>query len=426
MRRGLGSLVCGVALLVVGRAEAGHVDYLSNLSADFIRTLNRAAAIDAADIAVYNPAGTAMMAEDGLYLNFSGQTVFKDYAITYDGQRYTTNKPTPILPSFFALFKWGRWAGFGAFTVPAGGGSLTYEKGVPYLLPLGLLVNPTSPIPTNGRFEGSSMYLGGTFGVAYRVIPMLSLSAAGRVISAKKTYVGSADYGTTAAALDSTKTAVGGGGVFGIHLQPLKGLNIGLRYETEVALNFKSSTTMTNISVDLAKMSALKYFVDGATENRNLQPVLALGVSYDILPKLSANVGLNYYFLRQADEPDETGALGAITVGYNDEQGDGIEVGGGFEYRFLPQLLASVGVLYSRSGANAKTYTDFEYSLSSCTVGTGVRYRPLPRLGLTAAFATAIYFKGENESLSATAKLPAETFEKIAYLLTIGAEYRLF
>ncbi|UCF55710.1 MAG: long-chain fatty acid transport protein, partial [Deltaproteobacteria bacterium] len=44
---------------------AGGIDTKSNLSAEYIRTLNRNAATDSADAVVYNPAGVMKM-EDGL------------------------------------------------------------------------------------------------------------------------------------------------------------------------------------------------------------------------------------------------------------------------------------------------------------------------------------------------------------------------
>lgn len=57
-------IAVGVVLLIVGLAsslQAGGVINKQNLSADYLRTLNRNAATDMADAAAFNPAGTAMM-----------------------------------------------------------------------------------------------------------------------------------------------------------------------------------------------------------------------------------------------------------------------------------------------------------------------------------------------------------------------------
>ncbi len=68
MRKGL--LVFMVLVVLVGLSSsiyAGGIINKQNLSADYIRTLNRNAATDMADAAAFNPAGTAMM-QDGLYV----------------------------------------------------------------------------------------------------------------------------------------------------------------------------------------------------------------------------------------------------------------------------------------------------------------------------------------------------------------------
>jgi long-subunit fatty acid transport protein len=92
MRKGLMAL--WVILAMVGAAsslQAGGIINKQNLSAEYIRTLNRNAATDTADASVFNPAGTAMM-ENGLYLKADTIYFWKDY----------TNQ-LPSTPAFFNL-----------------------------------------------------------------------------------------------------------------------------------------------------------------------------------------------------------------------------------------------------------------------------------------------------------------------------------
>ena len=72
------------------------------------------AATDSADAVNFNPAGTAFLPDDGLYLNFSWQLILKDYKIKYEGQEYGSTKPTPFLPAFYAVYKWKDLAAFAA------------------------------------------------------------------------------------------------------------------------------------------------------------------------------------------------------------------------------------------------------------------------------------------------------------------------
>ncbi|HPR49584.1 MAG TPA: hypothetical protein PK341_16500, partial [Spirochaetota bacterium] len=68
-----------VALLLVSTAAvhvfAGGVEENTNQSAEWVKSLNRNASLDA-DAAYFNPAGTAMM-EKGLYLYVSYQCILQ-------------------------------------------------------------------------------------------------------------------------------------------------------------------------------------------------------------------------------------------------------------------------------------------------------------------------------------------------------------
>ena len=75
-------LICvgGLALTcaITAVAFAGAIDNKTNWSAEYIRTLNRNAATDYADIAAYNPAGTVKLTE-GFTVNGSIQFLSKKY-----------------------------------------------------------------------------------------------------------------------------------------------------------------------------------------------------------------------------------------------------------------------------------------------------------------------------------------------------------
>ena len=86
----------GVLLLsfaFVSAAYAGAIDNRTNWSAEWVRTLNRNAATDFADIAMYNPAGTVKLHE-GFTINGSLQYGMKDRMKQWERGR---NEPkTPI------------------------------------------------------------------------------------------------------------------------------------------------------------------------------------------------------------------------------------------------------------------------------------------------------------------------------------------
>ncbi|MGB8720078.1 MAG: hypothetical protein WCD46_12275, partial [Desulfobacterales bacterium] len=108
-------------LLAAGPAAAGGIINKQNQSADYFRTLNRNAATDYADIASYNPAGIMQMA-NGLYGKLDVMYISKDYSNDVPGFGTLDQDEPSIVPGLFTIYKQDKWAGFFAFTVPAGGG----------------------------------------------------------------------------------------------------------------------------------------------------------------------------------------------------------------------------------------------------------------------------------------------------------------
>ena len=80
MRKGF-AILCGLGILVLAASPlyAGGIINKSNQSADYMRTLNRSAATDYPDIAVYNPAGIMQM-ENGAYAKLDVLYFDKDYS----------------------------------------------------------------------------------------------------------------------------------------------------------------------------------------------------------------------------------------------------------------------------------------------------------------------------------------------------------
>ncbi len=75
----------------VSAVYGGAIDNKTNWSAEYIRTLNRNAATDYADIAAYNPAGTVKL-QDGFIINGSAQYLGKDYTNIIDGNSFESDE----------------------------------------------------------------------------------------------------------------------------------------------------------------------------------------------------------------------------------------------------------------------------------------------------------------------------------------------
>ena len=426
-RKTIATVIAFAGLLVgSGTAQAGSIEYLSNLSADYIRTFSRNAATDGVDAAVYNPAGAAWLKSDGLHLGLSTQSLFGEYSIEDDGTKYPADIMVPVVPSLHLAWKKGSLGVVGAFTVPAGGGSLTYDKGVPYLVPLANFVfddagnSMAATPPKNGTFAGSTIFYGGTLGIAYRY-GMASLSLGGRVLLANKEISGSADYDTTTADLNAKKSAMGFGGIIGLHLRPHALVNIGVRYELETPLEFETESTSSGMG-DMAswKGKALESFADGAKEDRPLPATLGAGIA--IGP------------FKDSDKTDDvagapTTHVGAYVIGYDDDYTDGWDLAISGEYQVNKELLISAGFIHTVIGGNKDTYGDFEYAPDSDSVGAGARYEVMKDLLLTLGFSRTFYEEVTNDEIKAPGlefllAPNGETFRKRIYDLALGAQYK--
>ena len=196
-----------ILALFAGAAVGSNIDYLSNRSANYLMNFARNAATQGADLVTYNPAGLVFL-DEGFHVSLGNQFLLKDYSIeavpywdTTTTVTYESTKPTLFLPDLYTVYRTGDWAVYGAFTAPAGGGSLDYKDGI-YAIPLIETAYRRaiggSPyyfaIMNDGYMDASSVYLGGTLGASYAVSDMISFGLAGRYVSAKRTYDGQADF----------------------------------------------------------------------------------------------------------------------------------------------------------------------------------------------------------------------------------------
>lgn len=388
-----------LALLVAGAGDlfAGSIDYLTNQSAPWARNFSRNAVNDSADAVNYNPAGTAVMKE-GLYVQANNQSVMKTYSQEVTGgDKYESTEPTYFLPSAFGVYKMESLSVFVAFTVPAGGGTLKYEDGIALF--------DTSTLPLAGEVEVSSMYLAGTLGVGYAVNDMLSLSLGGRYIKADKAakiHLDSPFVGD----VDLEQSASGFGGIIGINLE-MKDMNIGLRYETATKLDFETTVNEDDSAGQIFGLVPIP--PDGEKARKDLPALMGLGIDYAINPEMKAGLSFNYYFITQADQGDDDL--------YNDEYDNGWEAAVGFEYKVIPELVASISYMYSVMGSNEDTVSDFEIVLNSQSVGFGATYTAMEGLDITLGIALSMYESTENASGTIE-------YGRDSKLIALGVDYK--
>jgi len=433
--RGLAVFLLVAAL--AASAQAGGIINKQNLSADYIRTLNRNAATDMADAAVFNPAGTAMM-QDGLYIKADAIYLQKDYSNQLPGSigplplaGGTLNSEEPsIIPGLFAVYKHDRWSLFFDVTVPGGGGKVNYNDGnartTMLSLPgafggLGTVIGGAggNPNTINQSIEADAHYIGYSLGGAFKVLDSLSLSGGVRYVDATQKFKGQAN--ATTAPFGSINVKIeredeAWNYFLGLDWAPAKDLNIGLTYMSNTPLNFKSETSDNSPGQAVSRNVG---WADGTHEREDLPGYVALGVSYFLIPgTLRVEPNFTYYLEKQAT------FQGARFQ--NSNPGNSYDVGIALEYILNPQWRFSIGYLHTEiKGMKSPDLLPEAPELDANTIGLGLVWSPVERMDISFGVLRAWYESVKTDANSSRA--PARTeYDKDVYGVALGLQYRFF
>jgi long-chain fatty acid transport protein len=386
---------------------AGGIDNKTNWSAEYVRTLNRNAATDSADIVMYNPAGVMKMG-DGFYGNLSVQYILKDYNNKINGVDFDQDEPSAI-PGLFLLYKQDRWAGFFGLSNVLGGGKVDFEDGDVTTYAIGSGILPLLPGGygiSNQSLEAEHIGLGYTFGGAFKINDMFSVSLAAMYVDTQKEATGRVTFTNVnpaapvlTANVDYEEDADGWGGVIGLNISPTDQWNIGIRYNTKVNLDYDITVNQNDFNG-----SPVADISTGDVDTRDLPAILALGVSYKLNDKIRLETNFTYYFNEDAD-----------WMGDEDFVDNGYDLGIALEYTFNPKLKGSIGYLHTDTGIDAEYMLPEAPQLNANTIGTGVAYEAMPGMMLNFSLGNAFY---EKDSFSVV------EYEKNNFFMAFGIQYK--
>ncbi len=171
--------------------NAGGIVTNTNQSAAYVRMLARDATLGI-DGVYYNPAGLTLLGT-GLHISVNNQVIFQNRTVLSDYQylnsgKYEGKVSAPLFPSVYAAFNIGKFSISAGFNPVGGGGSATYNSGLPsFEYNISDLVPALKPLGASGYkadiyFDGKSVYWGTQLGISYTVNDMLSLYAGGRYV----------------------------------------------------------------------------------------------------------------------------------------------------------------------------------------------------------------------------------------------------
>lgn len=206
--------------------------------------------------------------------------------------------------------------------------------------------------------------------------------------------------------VDATQKGTGIAPIVGFTFKPIDQLVIGFKYEHKAAM------TLTNHTV----VDGTGLFPDGAETPADMPSKFSLGVSFEVIPQLRISGTGHYYLDRNANYGRKV--AGAFVE--NDVVIDRNlwEAAFGVEYLVNDRFLVSAGYLRTKSGVNALYQTDLTHSLSTHSLGGGIRYGFGENIGLNLGVLNT-WYDAETRNFGAF----TETYDRTAFVVAVGVDF---
>lgn len=380
------------SLLLSSVSFGASIDLIQNYSTEYGGNPAQQGAINYGSTVYFNPAGLSQL-EQGTYFVGGVQLAFGEQSMA-DGKEYDADLFSPI-PNFAVYKVVDDGAYFWTLGAVAGGATLEYKDGVP----LGGL----EKMLEGTNVKGGNQYAQTTIGRAWKVNEKLSTSLGLRAVYGLRTLEASTKLNNIgenvigfpgSASIDSERTGYGFGFQLGLNYKATDRLNLGLRYDSQVNMDFKTDATINPKGMDITNIGGavivdkllgkFPVYADGLKTRRDLPAILALGASYKVTDRWTTFVGGNYYFNKDATM-DQVGIL------KNYDYSNGWEISVGSEYWINDKFAWLIGANYADTGAPEGTYSPTEYAINSIFVGTGIKYRQNETTEWTVAFNQYFY-----------------------------------
>lgn len=455
------SLIGLVMLIVSIPTFAG--DYLTNTNqhATYLRMVARGASIDV-DGVYYNPAGLAFLPKDGVQLSLTVQSAFQKRMIdatsslwTMDGKNSTRNyegkASAPVIPSFHGVWKTGKWAVSGAFSITGGGGKASFDRGLPMFDAgaIGMVTKESmgllkpSMYNINSAMEGRQYIFGAQLGLSRKINDHIAVYVGARMNYFTGGYKGFLNISLKDGVADKLKQGMIGqlvqGGMpleqaqqvvsqkagemmkklddskidldcdqTGWGLTPILGvdvkfgkLNLAAKYEFKANMNIENDTRTLNYPQGAEPFMAP--FKDGVNTPSDIPAFLSVAAGYEFLPCLRASV--EYHFFDDKHAGMAGGKENYLKHGTH-------EYLAGVEWDIDKFMTVSGGFQKTNYGLSDEFQGDTSFSCDSYSLGFGARLNLTKALSVDVAYFWSKYSDYTKEQprkdMLASMKLPVD------------------
>jgi long-chain fatty acid transport protein len=210
--------------------------------------------------------------------------------------------------------------------------------------------------------------------------------------------------------VDASQSGSGIVPIVGVNLK-FDRLNVGIKYEHKASIKVKNATKVDDVGL----------YPDGAEVPSDMPAMLSIGAAFDATDKLKLSAGFHTYF----DKGAEYGKRLNNEYVKNDMVMDKNlwEAAFGVEYALNEKWLVSIGYLRTTTGVMDLYQSDLSHSLSTNSIGGGLRFQLNENLGINLGAMNTMYIENTRE-FAANPPMPKyeETYNRKAFTLGLGLD----
>ena len=448
-------------------AFAGGLLTTTNQNAHSLRFFSQEADINLTSLYA-NPAGQAFL-NKGWHISASSmtaiqtrniQSTFPLFALKDGNQTHNFEGKAfaPVVPSFDFAYVQDKWSVSAHFGVVAGGGTCEFENGLGSLeavasnmimsgvqnaLPgqLAAMGIPAANIPgmvqnimtnqfrynLNSNLTGKQNYFGFQVGGTYKVLDNMSVYGGVRGIYATCGYTGgiqnmqySIDGGQNFSAaspdimLDCQQSGMAVTPIIGIHYRPVEGLELAAKYEFKTRVKLENTTTPESA----AATQLLPLYADGKKVRTDLPALLTVGAQYRPVENVKLAASWRYYFDKAATKD---GYIDGQKVNMNDLVDDNtMEFLASAEWKFCKWVAVSASWQKTSFGLSDAYMSDTDFTVSSNSVGGGLRIYPCNLLSIDLGYMHTFY---DERTVATPAKMMSNVYTRNNNVVGIGLNF---
>lgn len=208
-------------------------------------------------------------------------------------------------------------------------------------------------------------------------------------------------------------------------------LNIGLKYEFATQMEVKNKTSMDFVTDSLPMSPASTMFPNGAKTPADMPAMFSIGISYQVLEKLSVSGSLYYFFDKSVSYGktllNEDGKPEFVE---NDKVIDNnfFDMAFGAEYMLGKKLLLSTGYMFGKVDVNQKFQADINHTITCHTFGFGGKFSASPMFDFTLGLSWSVYENGKKHaafSKTFPSEIARETYRRNTFMVGVGVDIKL-